>query len=74
MLDELVLTADEPDARGHVVQQPERVVPGPALVERRVDQQPGGRIEGVDPALGQHVEVVGELMVADVTGHAAVQW
>ena len=48
------------DPRGHVVQQPERVVPLAALVELRVAQQAGAGLEGVDPAAAERRQLVGE--------------
>ena len=72
--DEGLVAAGEADPRGHVVQQPERVVPLAALVELRVAQQAGAGFEGVDPAAAEGVELVGEAGVAQRAGDRAVQW
>ena len=64
-----VVTAGQGDPGGHVVQQPERVVPLAALVEGGVAQQPGGRVERVDPAAAALVQVVGQAPVVHRPGH-----
>ncbi len=57
------------DTAGHVVQQAERVVPPPALVEGRVDQQAGVAIEGVLPPRRKCVELACQFVVVDGPGH-----
>ena len=63
-----LLAAGQLDPGRHVVQHPERVVPPAALVEGGVDEQPGRRVERVDPAAGQLLALLGQGDVADVPG------
>ena len=52
----------------HVVQEPEGVVPAATLVEGRIDEQPGLRVERVAPPAGERVELIGEGVVVDMAG------
>ena len=48
------------------MEESERIVPPTTLVERRVDQEAGVGVERPHPTTREHVELVGERIVADV--------